>query len=213
MADLSLSLVLDGVILVLLVVTILYAARLSLYLKRFRDSRADLESIITDLSKQIAKADKAISTLHKTVDESGEDLQARMDRANRMYDELEMVVQSGDTMATRLENLATKNRKILEGGTSDLEDLANAASKKDNTYEQRVAGLARRVNEMADEPESGDAPVASLFNIRDPDIERGDDNDGSGFEMNDDDQDVLSEAERDLYKSLKNKKSRAGGKS
>ena len=211
MVDLSLSLILDGVILVLLVVTILYAARLSLYLKRFRDSRADLETIITDLSKQIGKADKAIATLHKTVDESGADLQARMDRAHQMYDELEMIVQSGDTMATRLENLATKNRKILEGGASDLDDLAEVASRKDGSYEQRVAGLAKRVNELSDTT-SGEGDVASFFNIRDPDIERGEGDGGSGFELNDDDEDVLSEAERDLYKSLKNKKSRAGGK-
>ena len=205
----SMSLILDGVILILLVATIIYAARLSLYLKRFRDSKSDLESIITDLSKQINKADTAISTLHKTVGESGTDLQKRMDRASQMFDELELIVQTGDSMANRLESLAVKNRKILEGGQSDLDDLVRMTSTKKTDYDERLEEIAHRVNEIADEP----SEPASIFAIRDPDVERGDGEGAvSGFELSDDDQDVLSEAERDLYETLKNKKSRAGGK-
>jgi ABC-type transporter Mla subunit MlaD len=208
MESLSLPLILDGVILILLVATIIYAARLSLYLKKFRDSKSDLEMIITDLSKQISKADNAIATLNKTVDESGEDLQARMDRAAQMFDELELIVQSGDTMANRLEALAVKNRKILEGDTSDLEELSQMTSGKSRSdYDERLEDIARKVNENKEEGETG----ASLFSIRDPDIERGD-HSSTGFELNDDDQDVLSEAERDLYNALNKRKSRAGGK-
>lgn len=208
MENFSISLILDGVILILLVATIIYAARLSIYLKRFRDSKSDLEAIITDLSKQIHKADSAITTLNKTVDESGTDLQDRMDRANQMFDELEMVVQTGDTMATRLEALAVKNRKILEGDTSDLDELANITAQKTSgvNYDERLEGIARKVNEIADEPEES----ASIFSIRDPEIERGDDT-STGFELNNEDNDLLSEAERDLHNALSKKNSRAGG--
>lgn len=207
---LSLSLVLDSVILVLLFITIVYAAKLSLYLKRFRDSKSDLEAIITDLSRQITKADNAIKGLNATVRESEEDLQDRMNKARAMYDELEMIVQTGDSMATRLENLAVKNRKILEGGEGDLENLRKITSKTDSNYEDRVKGLVRQAEEARQDGLTEGPPV-SPFSIRDPDVERGDDV-SSGFELSDDDGDVLSDAERDLYNALKGKKSRAGGR-
>lgn len=205
--SISLSLILDGIILVLLMATIIYAARLSLYLRRFRDSKSDLESLITDLSKHITKADDALRSLNNAVEVSGKDLQSRMDRANQMYDELEMVVQSGDTMASRLEALAVKNRKILEGGHSDLEELERAtSSKKGNDYDERLEGITRKVKEM----DTSSSEPAPMFSIRDPEVERGETLDTSGFELQDDD--VLSEAERDLYASLKKKKSKAGGR-
>lgn len=209
----SFSLIMDVSILVLLGITIIYAARLSLYLKRFRDSKSDLETIVTDLSKQITKADHAIKTLNKTVDESGVDLQRRMDRANMIYDELEMIVQSGDNMASRLEALAVKNRKILEGGHSDLDDLAVMAAAREESYNDRLEGLVRQVGRTDDkDAKAGMGASSSVFAIRDPDVERGDDDLLGGFELNDEDQEVLSEAERDLYNTLKAKKKRAGRK-
>ena len=52
-----------------------------------------------------------------------------------------------------------------------------------------------------------DEPV-SIFNIRDMDIERGDDS-SDGFKPGDDD-DILSDAERDLYNALKTKTKKTG---
>ena len=67
MENLSLSLLLDGVIVVLLVATIIYALRLTKYLKKFKDSRADLEGIIKNLSDHIDKAEAAVHDLNEAV--------------------------------------------------------------------------------------------------------------------------------------------------
>ena len=212
MADnLTLSFVMDALMLGLLAVTIVYAARLSLYLKRFRDSKSDLQAVIMDLSKQIAKADEAIKGLDFAVQESAQDLKYRTDKAAAMLDELQMVVESGDSMASRLEALAVKNRKILEGDTGDLEELRRATASFDHDeYQTRLETVVRNVKAEEKSSKSEPESPVSIFNIRDMDIERGDDVVG-GFTLDDSDDDVLSDAERDLYNALKIKKTKRGG--
>lgn len=201
------SLALDILIVVLLVATIIYAARLSLYLKRFRDSKSDLENIITDLSRQIEKADIAIRNMHDAAEKGGNDLQKRMDRANAMFDELQLIVEAGDALATRLEKLAVRNNQPAE--TARNTARGGSAGKKTDDYDQRLENIVRNV-ENADTAKANDAP-SSMFAIRDPDIERGEDA-TDGFSLDDDNADLLSDAERDLYQAIKTKKSRAGGR-
>lgn len=202
------SLALDILIVVLLVATIIYAARLSLYLKRFRDSKSDLENIITDLSRQIEKADKAIRNMHDAAEKGGNELQKRMDRANAMFDELQMVVEAGDALATRLEKLAVRsNSQVSE--TPKNTARGGAFAKKNDDYDKRLENIVRNVENT--EPLKLNETPTPMFTIRDPDIERGEDS-VDGFSLDDDNVDLLSDAERDLYQAIKTKKSRAGGK-
>lgn len=202
------SLFLDSVILVLLVATIIYSARLSLYLKRFRDSKSDLESIVTDLSRQIEKADKAIRGMHEAAEDGGNDLQKRMDRANAMFDELQMIVEAGDALATRLEKLAVRNDSSLEDAATKSKPKQKRSAKSDD-YDERVKTIMRGVDQK--EEDGGADMPSSFFSIRDPDIERGEEA-GGGFSLSDEDSELLSDAERDLYEAIQSKKSRAGGK-
>jgi len=179
MEFLTVPLLLDGVIALLLVITIAYVVRLTLYLKKFKDSRSELEVVVKTLSAHIEKAEKSIQTLNDAVETSSDDLQHRMNKANAMFDELDLVVQTGDALATRLEDLATRNR----GGE----------------------GTTFVKSEDSPLPASG-----SMFSIRDPELESGQITESEGFTLDDDD--MLSEAERDLYQALQeNKKSRARG--
>jgi hypothetical protein len=185
------------------VATIAYAVRLSYYLKRFKESRSDLEAIINTLSEHITTADKAVHNLHESIDESSLTLKQRTEKAQAMKDELELMVQTGDVLANRLEELAVRNRRILDGGDGDIMDLAKKTGKKNKNeaYDERLETIVRKV-EMDDNMSSG----ASVFSIRDTEIERGDNFEG-GFTL--DDNEVLSDAERDLYNALaRNKKTR-----
>ena len=55
--------VLDGLILIMLCVTIFYAARLSLFMTTFREGRADFERSMDELGRNILRAEQAIKTL------------------------------------------------------------------------------------------------------------------------------------------------------
>ena len=195
MENISLSLLLDGVIVVLLIATIIYAGRLSLYLKKFKESRADLEGIITDLSKHIDKADKAVATLNDAIEKNSGELQVKMNKANAMFDELDIVVQSGDNLADRLEELAVRNRRIMDGGEGDIADLAKAT--KGDDYNERLKNVVKKVEDEKSSP----------FMIRDTELENGGIGD-DGFTL--DDNEVLSDAERDLYDALERNKKAKG---
>jgi len=193
MENISISFILDGVIVVLLIATIIYAARLSLYLKKFKDSRSELESVIKDLSVHIDKADKAVSILNRAVEETHTELETKMQTATSMFDDLDMVVKTGDSLANRLEELAVRNRRITQGGDSDLEDLVKKTKATD--YDERLETVIKKTK-------------ASPFSIRDPELEKGEMSDNGGFTL--DDNEVLSEAERDLYEALQNKDKKRG---
>jgi ABC-type transporter Mla subunit MlaD len=180
----SLSLLSDAVIAVLLLATIAYTIRLTTYLANFKKSRKELETIVKELSTHIDKADKAVQTLHDTVDDCSADLERRMNQATNMFDELDIIVQTGDSLANRLETIATRSRRIVEGGHSDVDDLA-----------EKTSALSQ-----------SDKEAAGIFAIRDPEIEKGGIASSAGFTIDDDE--VLSEAERDLYAAMQKTKDR-----
>ncbi len=108
----ALSMVIDAVMIVLLLATVLFAARLALHLKKFNAGRKDLDRLVRDLGSQIEKAEKAIGGLRATARESGRDLQTLINQAIAISEELQLMEEAGDNMASRLEKLAEKNGKI-----------------------------------------------------------------------------------------------------
>jgi len=191
------GLALDILIVVLLMAVIVYATRLSLHLKRFRDSKSILENIVTDLSLQIEKANSAIIAMRDAAEKGGRDLQERMNRANAMFDELQSVVEAGDALATRLEKLATYNTQPVE---TSKNTYSNGFIKK-NTGRNADSATTTGVSDA----------LSSIFTIRDLDIERGEDVVDS-FILDDDNVDFFSDAEHDLYQAMKTRKSRTGAR-
>lgn len=63
--------ILDFVILVLLGITILYAARLSFFMRTFQEGRRDLIKLIEALSKNIEQAERSIQGMHNAAASSG----------------------------------------------------------------------------------------------------------------------------------------------
>jgi hypothetical protein len=105
-----LGLVLDGLVLVFLGATIMYAARLSKHLKNFRDGRKDLEKLIGDLSTQIMKAENSIEELKTSARDISRELQSQLDEARAMGDDLEIMTRGANNMADRLDKAADRHR-------------------------------------------------------------------------------------------------------
>jgi hypothetical protein len=191
-----LSLILDVVVLVLLGLTIVYAARLSLQLRRLRDSRSDLDKIVRDLVKNVDRADRAIAGLKEAARDSGVELQDAIDKALAISDELQLITDSGDRLASRLEALVDSARPTLNKGAAAAAPAAKPAETQ-ASYAQHLRKLDAAEEKAA----------KTNFAIRDPDAERGIDplqdkvaleDDGSG-------QGLYSEAERDLFRAMKGK--------
>lgn len=104
-----LSMILDGTVILLLAAVIFFASRLSLYLRDFRAGRKDMEKLIRELSSSVEKADRAMAGLRESARESGRDLQAMINEAAALTDELQLMSEAGNNMARRLETVAEKS--------------------------------------------------------------------------------------------------------
>jgi hypothetical protein len=96
-------LILDVVVAALLVVTIIYAARLNNRLAVLRDDRDRLRELIGGLQNATRQAEDAVRALKLGAAESGQDLQEKMDRCQAMRADLAFLLDRGDKAADRLE--------------------------------------------------------------------------------------------------------------
>jgi len=99
--------ILDGLIVVLLCATVVYAATLSRRIARLRDNRIELELAARAMSNAAAKAEAGIAGLKQTAGGVGAAIQASIDQARSLRDELAFLVEAGEAMAGRLEAAAS----------------------------------------------------------------------------------------------------------
>lgn len=212
----GLGLILDIVIIALLGATIFYAIRLSRHLDVFRSNRSDMERLIRELSMQITRAQEGVSSLDEAAKESGDELRGLVNKARTLSEELTLINEAGNSLAERLETLATRNRMIAdELGSSALNMVVPGAGVSGRTKpsspvlaaERRPSAplVERRTSSSSLEEPSlqEEAPSRSpFFAIRDPDFsertEAADDGDGTD--------DFSSQAERDLAAALRRRK-------
>lgn len=202
----TLSVILDGIMICLLAGTIFYAARLSIHIRAFRDNRKELESLIGDLTSNIEKAGDAVDGLRESARQSGRDLQALINEARGLSEELQIMSESGNSLASRLERLAEKNTRPA-APHKPLPDFPPS--------------VPPRPVRAAPPPSSGKAPPLRGFAIRDPEFEKDEAGEGmneAGLMAGDEAEDAIpatlvSRAEKELYEALRRKKTEAGGMS
>lgn len=107
----GLAIILDILVLVLLASTIFFAGRLSLHLRDFRQNRQNMDRILRELAGHIAKAEQAVHGMRESARESGRDLQSRINEARAMVDELNLMTQSGNNIAKRMEKSVDRGRR------------------------------------------------------------------------------------------------------
>jgi hypothetical protein len=184
-----LSLVMDGVMILLLAGTIFYAVRLSIHIKAFRDSRKDLEKLLTELSSHIEKAEDAVEGLRANAKQSGRDLQAMINEAKGLSEEL-------------LEKLAGQSARIVEKQRGPVDfDMQPRTPKRSpaRTEDAPLSIFSIRDPEFDEDLDGGMNEEGLMQGDRDDE----DRNVPGGFS---------SQAEKDLYDALRRKKkTEAGG--
>lgn len=164
--------------------------RLTKALDNFKKNRDELKTLVTQLTQNINQADTAIKGLRNASDNAARDLEDVLHDARRMADELKMINETGDALASRLEKAATKGRAAASGPAANHE-----MSEREYLY-------------GADEDEIEEDAAPSFF-IKDTEYER-----DAGKEGGADNDDFSSQAERELYEALQqNQKKKAGGQS
>jgi hypothetical protein len=181
-----LGLALDIAVLIGLGFTIFYCLRLSRSMNNFRQHRQDMGVLINDLSKNIDEALRAIDGLKIAGDRSGRDLQKIISESKSVSRELQEINEAGNSLASRLENLAGKSR---------------ASSQSFETKK-----------EYSDDPPKVHAPPRNTaaqkpaFYIQDRDHGLNDDDPVN----DDDDTENMSQAEKELAAALRKNKKPSG---
>ncbi len=200
----TLSLVMDIVVLLALGVTIFYAVRLSNSLNAFKQHRSEFDALIKVLSDNIEQAYRAIDELKDSSEKAGRDLQDALNDSQYMIDELRMVNDASDSLSRRLEDLAVKGRHVTSPAPSvpetpsmpEVSEEVAPAAEKDGSW-QSTLSVKMRDDAPAPKAAKGTGNEgASIFSIRDPDHDA---DAGSNDAFS-------SKAEQELYEALQGKK-------
>ena len=108
------GLILDGLIVVLLCATVVYAATLNRRIARLRDNRVELDQAARAMSDAAVKADAGIKGLKQTAGSVGAAIQSDIDKARALRDELVFLVEAGEALAGRLEAAAAGTGRAAE---------------------------------------------------------------------------------------------------
>jgi hypothetical protein len=95
--------ILEGLVAVLLVVTVVYCAMLDKRLKALRTGQDGLKAIIEGLDNATRRAQAGIAELRAAADAAGHNLSGQVSKARALTDELQLMVEAGNALADRLE--------------------------------------------------------------------------------------------------------------
>ncbi len=171
----DIGILLDGLILVFLSVTIFYAARLSLFLKSFREGRDGMQILIRDLSTTIDKAEASIHTMKEHALLTEQELREIVNEAKFLSDELRFMNETGDGLAERLEKLADRNRELVDL----MENAGGIGTQKIVPFDpsQEKPAPAPKKKQAQLQGKSAEKNIEDIFEINDFEIDEDDEKD------------------------------------
>lgn len=200
MTGLPFGLIVDLVLLVMLGATIFIGWKLMSGLRHFRESRSEMEGLLNRLTAQIERAENGIRGLQISAQSAGGQLEDVLKESKLLADELQLMNQSGNNLADRLEKLAEKNRIASE---------QNQLIQQAKPHRQDKSFHHMSTQEDDDDLYFIDDVHSKGFSIQDRDP-------GNHDELFGDEEEgqtnptFKSEAERDLYHALIRGKGRKG---
>lgn len=112
------SLVLDGIVAVLLGVTIFYCFHLDRRLRTLRSGKDELKQIVLGLTDATLRAQQSVAELKQSGQDVAEGLTERVVGARALRDELELMIEAGNNLANRLE--ASRPGARVGSGSNDI---------------------------------------------------------------------------------------------
>lgn len=100
------SLIVDVIVLGLLVIMIPYIVRLNKRLSMLRRDKAQLEKLAATFAESTRRADESLGGLRS----SAENMQRKLDSAQALHDDLAFLLERGEKVADRLEDMIRQSR-------------------------------------------------------------------------------------------------------
>lgn len=98
----SIGILLEGLVAILLLVTVGYCFILNKRLSALRDGRDELKGLISNLSHAVTLAQQSISELKSVGDIADSELKSTVTKAKGLTDELSILIEVGNNLADRI---------------------------------------------------------------------------------------------------------------
>lgn len=139
MGNLILSLLVNGMVALMLLVTILYCGKLNRRIRVLQDSKSELAGIIREFDESTRRATESIAEIHAATARLSENIQHKIDKANFLADDLQYMIEKGSKVAGKPEPSMDRPRPAMQPATSRPVAQASAAAS-----EPAEAGAAPR---------------------------------------------------------------------
>ncbi len=192
------SLIMDALLLLALAGTMFFVFKLTKSLNNFKAQRDQMRVMITELSSNVDMAQEAITALKSSTNNAANELDDLLHESRRMAEELKLINDSGNSLANRLEGLASSARTNPAPNNVAMPSFgANGGQKtqaepEDLGFDDDLSAFDR-----------GDEGLPSFF-IKDADFENAPAEEDAGPSQ------FSSKAERELYEALQKNKTRQG---
>ncbi len=103
MENIILSLIVNGMMAVMLLVTILYCGRLNKRIQVLQDSKSELATIIREFDESTRRATESISEIHAATNRLSDNIQHKIDKANFLADDLQYMIEKGSKLSGKAE--------------------------------------------------------------------------------------------------------------
>ena len=122
----TISTILDVVVILLLLPTIVYAVVLNRKLSALRKSREELSKVVNSFNEATMRAEAGIPKLKKATTEANQTLKDRVDKAQTLRDDLAFMIERAEELAARLEGAVRAAR--VEGTPAPAPNTYAAAA-------------------------------------------------------------------------------------
>lgn len=109
----AMAILLDIGLLALLAATLFHAVRLERALGVLKRDRAALDALVTTFNASTRAAETGVERLRAATDGAGRQIQRQIDTATSLKDDLTFIVQRGEGLADRLDELVRATRPAL----------------------------------------------------------------------------------------------------
>lgn len=110
MQNVVLSLLVNGMMAALLLITIVYCWRLNSRIRILQDSKSELARIIREFDESTQRATDSIAEIHEATSRLSENIQHKIDKANFIATDLDMIIEKGNRLAGRAPDTGSTQR-------------------------------------------------------------------------------------------------------
>ena len=150
MSGLGLGLAVEGLVTVLLAITVGYCVMLDRRLQQFKKDEGSIRQTVIELAMATERAEHAIAGLRNTVSDADGSLTDRLRAAERFTAEFDHKLKSGDEILTRIMQIVSASRSAAMVETPVEPVAVKQAEKIEDQRANRLADTLASARAMAD---------------------------------------------------------------